>query len=366
MPRENEQAADTAPASSDTENDAHTVARLEALAKSPDPMGAAFGAATLAAPVQTVPAPAAATEAPKAKDAPATPPPATPGGNPADPRPQPDGAEPPPRPRPQAPDPDTASPDELRAYARQHPNWAKAMGLEVRDHLQKRTAELQREQAARQQAEANAKAANDLAQQNAEQARMATELYDAYWDEEDPRHLDALRFYAQLGVQPMEIQKVIGSPVVQQHVGLVAQQAAQDAANQAAYQAEQAALATSIQSAAAHPVLGTLGDDALEKVWQEVELPADGRLTPAVVAEFYDRAYLKAGYMTPSAAEQFRKEYKAAAEASARTKVYGEQQPAEGSVVAAGLFNDGRSIPTDKKLLDPMELLTRGFANPQN
>lgn len=356
MPRENDQAADTAPASSDTENDAHTVARLEALAKSPDPLGAAFGA---------VPAPAVAAEAPKAADRPATPPPATPGGNPAEPQPQPEGAEPPPQSRPQPPDPDTASPEELRAYARQHPNWAKAMGLEVRDHLQKRSAELQREQAARQQAEANARVAQEQAAANAEQARMATELYDAYWDEEDPRHLDALRFYAQLGVQPMEIERVIGSPVVRQHVGLVAQQAANDAANQAAYQAEQTSLATAIQSAAQHPVLSKLGDDALEKVWQEVELPADGRLTPAVVAEFFDRAYLKAGYMTPSAAEQYRKDYKTAAEKAAQTRVYGEQQPAEGSVVTAGLFNDGRAIPTDKRQLDPMELLTRGFANPQ-
>lgn len=327
------------PDSSSDLNDAATVARLEAIAKSPDPMAAAFGTA-LDSPVE---APKDGTQAPP-------PPPATPGGNPGEGT-DPKAAEP----RAQPPDPDTASPEELRAYAKAHPNWSKAMGLEVRDYAQRRGVELQREQQARQAAEQQAAYAQQQAQQAAEQARLATEYYEAFYDEDSPQHLDALRFYAQLGVQPVEIQRVIGSPVVQQHVA----QAQQQAANQAAYQAEQSSYAAAIRAASDHPLLGKLGADGLEEAWKATSWPADGRMTPATVLEFYEHALQKAGYLDPKAAEDFRM----AARQEAQTRVFGDYPPAEGSVVPNGTHSgNGLAIPFDKTKIDPHDMLLRGFS----
>lgn len=337
------------PPSAGSDNAAATVARLETLAKSPDPLAAAFGLL----PTGGVPGETAPQEAPKDTAAASPPPPVSPGGNP-EVQPKSKAAEP----KAQSPDPDTASPEELRAYAKQHPNWAKAIGLEVRDYAQKRGQELQREQQARAEADNRAAQAQQAAEAAAEQARLATEYYEPYYDEEHPEHLDALRFYAQLGVAPMEIQKVIESPVVQQHVGTVANQYAQQAAAQAQY----GTLAATIQAAESHPVLGALGEEGLRAVWEDT--PWEGQLTPKVVADFYERAYLKLGYLAPKAAEEFKKTYSAAADKAASTRAWGDYPPAEGSVVPNGTYpQGGLSLPTDKTKIDPDDLFLRGFAH---
>jgi hypothetical protein len=294
----------------------HPDARLEAIASAPDPMLAAFGG------MQRTPE---EDEQPPADDA--TPPDE---GHPA-PEPQPEPSEPS---GPTVPDFDTASPDELRAWARQHPQMAKALGLEVRDHIQRQQVRLQQEQQARQQAE-----------QQAEQARAHAErvgaFYEAFYDEDNPLHLDALRFFGQQGVQPIEVQKVLNSPIVSQHVSAYAQQVAAAAMEQAT--------ADAIRAAAAFPTFKALDGEALEAAWQA----SDGS-----VPDFYEQSFRKAGWLDPAGAAEFRK----AAQEEARTKVFGEYPPADGSLVGATASrSNGTPIPADPSQIDPTEWFTRAF-----
>lgn len=339
-------------------DDAAHIARLEALAKSSDPMALAFGATPRAE------ADLADSDGDAPPAQPATPPAVTPAGHTA-PATQPRQPDPTPQSRPQTPavtqrvtraaqpqpqtdgtpDFDTASPEELRAWAQRHPNMAKAMGLEVREHIQRRDAQFQREQQARQQAEEQARVAQQQAEQAAEQARRSAELYPAYYDMEDPRHLEALRHFAELGVQPVEIRQVLESPVVQQHVRAVAGEQAQQAAQYAADAATRAA----ILAAAQHPLLKQLGTDGLEAVWQECD---------DTVAGFYDLAFKKAGYLSPDSA----KTYRQAAEEDARSRVYGEHPPSEASVVTREHMGNGIALPSDKSKIDPTALFQREFA----
>lgn len=320
-----------------------SAARASALSRDPDPMLAAFtGQPT--PPEDARSAAVVTTEgAPQAAPGTATPPPVTPGGNLAA-NDAPRTPEPSPQPPASTPDFDHASPEDIRAWAQKHPVASKAMGLEVREQLQRRDAQMQNERQARAAAEQQAQAAQQQAAQAQEQARLSTELYGAYYDQDDPRHLDALRHFADLGVAPVEIQQVIASPVVQQHVGQVA--------NMVAQQAQQQAFAASIQAAANDPLLGALGEDALEDVWQA----SDGTITG-----FYRDAYRKAGYLDPKTAQEFR----AAAREEANSRVYGNYPPAEGSVVQGGNASPAATrVPADKRQIDPTEWFTRGFSQP--
>lgn len=307
---------------------AHPDARLAALSQAADPMLLAFGG-------ESDPPP----PAPPDGETAATPPAPPPAGHPAAAQPEPARQTP--------PDADTAAPEELLAYARQHPTWAKAIGLEVRQHIQRRNVEFQREQEARQQAEYETQVARQQTQAAQEQAQQAATYYDALYDDDDPRHLDALAYFAQLGVQPMEIRNIVGSPVVQQHVRTVASEAAQQAAQQATREANDAAITAALKD----PTLGHLGAQALNAVWLDTE--------DMTIPGFYTRAHRAAGWLDPKQVAELRQ----AAEAAARTQYARGYPPAEGSVVPNGDASGGASpyVPPNKQDIDPVEFYARAF-----